>query len=494
MKSLNLVAFDLGASSGRAILGTMSGNRLAIRPVHQFSNGPVDLNGHLFWDVLRFVSEIKEGLSRASSVASGSLASLGIDTWGVDYGLLDSSGQLLGVPFHYRDQRTAGMFDEAFRRMEKKKIFEYTGVAFQPFNTLFQLLSMRVNSPEILDQARTLLMMPDLLSYFLTGTKATEYTDASTSQLLDAGKRTWSTAIIEAMGFPHRIFTDIQEPGTVRGTLLASVANELRLASIPVIAVASHDTASAVVSVPSEGSDHAYLSSGTWSLLGVETAMPAVHEKALQWNFTNEGGFGGTYRLLRNVMGLWIVQECRRQWNAEGDPIGFEEMVEIAGQAAPLASFVDPDDGSFYNPGDMPIKVRQYCTNTGQRIPGSKGEIVRCVFESLALKYRWVVEKIEDITGRRIERLYLVGGGVKNQLLNQFTANALNRTVIGSLSEATAVGNLMVQAYALGEVSGVEQIREVVRNSFPTTTFLPQETNRWDDAYGRFSDLLRSGG
>jgi rhamnulokinase len=490
MKALNLLAFDFGASSGRAVLGIFDGNRIVISAVHQFPNGPVTLTGHMYWDVLRFLGEIKEGLGKAAQTAGGKLASVGIDTWGVDYGLLDASGQLLGSPFHYRDARTAGMDDAAFSRMSKRDIFETTGIAFNPFNTLFQLLAMKLQQPGILAQASTMLFMPDLLSYFLTGVRLTEFTDASTSQLLDGRTRTWSRRLISAMEFPEDIFTDIQQPGSIRGSLLQEICDEVHVPRIPVVTVASHDTASAVAAVPAKGADHAYLSSGTWSLLGVESAVPVTDARALEWNFTNEGGFGGTVRLLRNVMGLWILQECKRHWESQGEEGGFDLLIDLAARSGPFRALIDPDNQMFYNPGDMPARVQEFCRKTGQDVPEERGQIVRCVLESLALKYRWVVDRLEELTNRRVGSLYLVGGGVKNTLLNQFTANAIGRTVVGGPSEATAVGNMLVQAVALGELGDLGDIRRVVRDSFPAMTFEPEDGDRWAEAYERFCNLL----
>lgn len=492
MSALNLLAFDFGASSGRAIRGSYDGSRLQCATVHQFPNGPVELHGHLYWDFLRFLVEIEEGIRRASKSSGEAVASIGIDTWGVDYGLLDRNGDLMGNPYHYRDRRTEGMFEEAFSRIPKKDLFRKTGVAFQPFNTLFQLLAMRMQKPEMLDRAGTLLMMPDLMAYALTGERGTEYTDASTSQLLDVSARTWSDEILKAMGIPREIFTPISSPGTIRGTLRESVAAASGAGRIPVIAVAGHDTASAVVAVPLSGTGSAYLSSGTWSLLGVETLTPCVDEASMLANLTNEGGFGNRIRLLRNVMGLWMVQECKREWDAAGGSgtAGFDELVHRAAQSTPLASFVDPDAQVFYAPGPMEERIREFCRATGQKVPDGQGPVVRCAYESLALKYRWAVERLETVTHARVDELVIVGGGARNVLLNQLTANALKRPVVAGPSEATAIGNLLVQLHALGEVGGIDELREIVRVSFPTTRYEPEDPGAWDGAYERFLHLL----
>jgi rhamnulokinase len=490
MNALDLLAFDFGASSGRAIRGTYDGTRLQCTTVHQFPNGPVELQGHLYWDLLRFLLEIEEGIRRATKSSGGATASIGIDTWGVDFGLLDRNGDLLGNPYHYRDRRTDGMFEEAFARIPREDLFRKTGVAFQPFNTLFQLLAMRLQKPAVLEQAGTLLMMPDLLAYALTGERGTEYTDASTSQLLDASSRTWSDEILKAMGIPREIFTPISAPGTTRGTLRESIAAGTGAGRIPVIAVAGHDTASAVVAVPLSGPGSAYLSSGTWSLLGVETLTPCVDEASMMANLTNEGGFGNRIRLLRNVMGLWMVQECKREWDAAGGIAGFDDLVHRAGQSAPFVSFVDPDARVFYAPGPMEQRIREFCRTTGQKVPDGQGAVVRCVYESLALKYRWAVEHLEAVTHSRVDELVIVGGGARNVLLNQLTANALKRPVVAGPSEATAIGNLLVQLHALGEAGGLDELREIVRVSFPTTRYEPEDPGAWDGAYERFLRLI----
>ncbi len=494
MNPVTILAYDFGASSGRAIRGTFDGSRLTITTSHQFPNGPVELHGHLYWDVLRFLQEIQDGIRRSTRESGILPVSIGIDTWGVDYGLLDRHGDLMGNPYHYRDTRTDGMFEQAFQRMSRTEIFQRTGVAFQPFNTLFQLLAMRLKKPDALDRAGTLLMMPDLLAYALTGVRGTEYTGASTSQLLDVMSHQWSTEVLSAMDLPRSLFTDITEPGTVRGKLRDSFAAAAGIPSIPVLAVAGHDTASAVVAVPMRGTRSAYLSSGTWSLLGIETTTPQLDSRAMEANFTNEGGFGGQIRLLRNVMGLWMVQECKREWDAKGDAVEFDELVHRAGQSKPFSCFVDPDAQLFYAPGPMEHRIKEYCRKTGQHEPSSQGEVVRCVYESLALKYRWVIDRLEEITGTSIEELVIVGGGARNVLLNQLTANALGRRVTAGPSEATAIGNLLVQLHALGEIEGLEQMRDVVRGSFPTTPYEPEASDAWGSAYQRFTKLVTNGG
>jgi sugar (pentulose or hexulose) kinase len=383
------------------------------------------------------------------------------------------------------------MFEEACARLPREELFRITGLAVQPFNTLFQLLATRLQNPAMLDRAASLLFMPDLMAYFLTGVTATEYSIASTSQLLDVRERTWSSALLRAMDLPSRLFPQIQASGAIRGPLLSSVREELSAPQVPVIAVTTHDTASAVVSVPLQTSREAYLSSGTWSLLGVETVQPVLDRAVMEANVTNEGGFGGTFRVLRNVMGLWLLQECKREWDQEGGETTYEELIAGAEKSKPLQCLVDPDSSTFYSPGRMQQKIRQVAAAAGQVAPATRGEFTRAILESLAMKYRWVVERLEELLGYRLEALVIVGGGVRNTLLNQLTANVLGRPVRCGPSEATAVGNTLVQLHALGEVGGLPEMRDVVRASFPSPLYLPQNAEAWETAYHeRFLPLV----
>ena len=491
--SLNILGFDFGASSARAILGRYDGQQLTVEPVHQFANGPVYCAGHMFWDVLRFVTEIQEGIRKAVREAGGPIASMGIDTWGVDFGLLDSRGELIGNPYHYRDSRTDGMFAEAFRRMPREQIFALTGVAFQPFNTLYQLLATRLEAPEILENASNVLMMPDLLAYLLTGEKGTEYTDASTTQMLDATARTWNAQLLKAMDFPEHLFGVPSAPGATRGMLLSSFSDDLGIAPFPVIAVAGHDTASAVVATPLDGPGSAFLSSGTWSLLGAEIDSPRLGPEVMGWNFTNEGGVGGTYRLLQNVMGLWILQECQRHWTAAGSTRSYADLVALAEASESNGAVIDPDHAMFYSPGNMEQRVRSFCESTGQKPPESEGAIVRCILTSLAFKYRFVIERLDHLVGARMSSLYIVGGGTRNHLLNRLTADAIGRPVFAGPSEATAIGNILMQLHACGELRSVGEIRSLVRNSFPIQSYPPPDTLESDDAYERFVQVVLSG-
>lgn len=487
MGNLNLLAYDLGASSGRAILGEFDGSTISLKELHRFSNDPVHVGGHMYWDVLRLFYEMKQSLAIAGKTR---IDSIGIDTWGVDFGLLDKKGRLLGNPIHYRDSLTDGMPEAAFGIMSKEQIFDQTGLAFMKFNTLYQLLAMKNSENPIYDMAGTLLFMPDLLSYFFTGEIGTEYTIASTSQMTDPRTRNWSSDILSSFGLRSDILTPITEPCSVRGKLLPELSKELLIPSgIPVVAVASHDTASAVAAVPAESDDFAYLSSGTWSLLGAEVHMPRISEDVMAANYTNEGGIDGTCRLLKNIMGLWIFQECKREWDREKVE-SFTDLIKYAEASKPFIAMFDPDDTVFLPPGDMIARIQTYCKNSGQRVPETKGEITRVIFESLAMKYRWGIEKLQRIWGHSVNALHIVGGGSRNALLNQFTANVLGVPVIAGPSEATAIGTLLVQAMALGEIGSLVELRHVVGASFPTDVYAPEDTAIWQDAYGRFLILL----
>jgi sugar (pentulose or hexulose) kinase len=439
---------------------------------------------------LRIIGEVRDGLARAARSAER-IESLGVDAWGVDFALLDRDGSLISNPYHYRDPRTEGMDERAFDRMPKEEIYGVTGIQFLPINTLYQLLAME-GSP-LLGTAQTMLLIPDLIGYWLTGEKACEFTIASTTQLCDARSGGWAHDLMEKMGFPTHIFGDIIPPGTELGPLLPEVAEEIGVKEgFRVTAVASHDTASAVVAVPAESENFAYISSGTWSLVGVELPEPAVEPEGMHANFTNEGGFGSTTRFLKNVMGLWIMQECRRSWAREGRDYSYEELTHLA-QAAPAAgSLLDPDHPTFLPPGDMPGRIRRFCWETGQSPPEEPGEVVRCVLESLALKYRWVLERAEEITGRRAEVVHVVGGGVRNTLLCQLTADATRRPVRAGPVEATALGNLMVQAYARGYLGSLEEIRAAVRgSSVEVHDYQPTgSADEWDEAYERLRRVM----
>ena len=499
----NYLALDLGAESGRGLLGRLDGERLELEEVHRFPNGPVRMLDTLYWDLPRLFDEVKTAL-RKGAASAGELDGVGVDTWGVDFGLIGRGQTLLGNPVHYRDARTDGMLEAAFACVRRERIYEITGLQFLPFNTVYQLLALaRSNSP-LLEVAETLLMMPDLLGWLLTGRRAGERTDASTTQLLDPRSGTWSDELCRDLGLPRAILPDLIEPGTELGPLRRPVAEELGLARpVTVIAPATHDTASAVAAVPARTMstaapssssapppDWCYLSSGTWSLLGVEVPRPVINAETMRYNFTNEGGVAGTTRLLKNIMGLWLVQECRRTWARAGREWSYEELTARAQVAPRFTALVDPDDATFLAHGDMPARLSAYCQRTGQAPPGDEGAMVRCGLESLALKYRWAIDRLEAILGTTITTVHIVGGGTKNALLCQFTADACGRVVHAGPVEATAIGNILMQAVGRGRLGSIAELRAVVARSFPVTVYEPRDPAAWTDAAGRFAAMV----
>lgn len=472
------LAIDLGAESGRAMLGTLASGQLSLEEIHRFANKPACLPDGLHWDVLQQWDEITNGISLAVNQRKVDLSSLAVDTWGVDFALLDRRGALLGNPYHYRDSRTDGMVEEGFRRMPREEVFQHTGIQVMQINTLFQLLSMVLSGPRIFDAAETLLTIPDLFNYWLSGRMTNEFTNATTTQCFNPRARDWAWPVLERFGIPRHIFHGVSEPGTVIGSLRPDVAAELGAPEFPIVLPACHDTGSAVAAVPAEDADFAWLSSGTWSIMGAEVRQPDLSAQALAYNFTNEGGVFGTWRLSKNIMGLWIVQECKRQWN-----LSYDELTRLAADARPFLAVIDPDHDSFLHPGNMPEKIRRYCTDTGQPVPETQGEIIRAVLESLALKYRFVLERLEQLAGKRLEPLHIIGGGTRNRLLNQFTADAANRVVVTGPVEATAIGNVLVQAHAMGQLASLADARAVVRRSFAPEVYRPRPDERWECGY-----------
>lgn len=488
------LAFDLGAESGRAILGGFDGEKVELEVLHRFPNQPVTVMSTTYWDVLRLFHEMKEGLSQCVQAYGTDIASMAIDTWGVDFGLLGSGDELLGNPIHYRDLHTEGMIEEAFKIVPREKLFQKTGNQFIRFNTLFQLLALAKRKSPILAKAKTLLLMPNLFDFWFTGEKTTEFSIASTTQMVDPRERNWAFDLLEQFSIDEEMLTEIVEPGTIVGQIRQSITRELGCegATIPVIAPASHDTGSAVAAVPAEAEDYVYISSGTWSLMGVEVREPIVNEKSLAHNFTNEGGVCGTYRFLKNIMGLWLVQQCRRSFERDGNSYSYDQLTEMARQAESLQMFIDPDAEEFLNPLDMPEAIRDFCHRTDQKVPESEAALIRCCLESLALKYRWTVERLAEITGRSAQVIHMVGGGTQNQLLCQLTADATGLPVVAGPIEATAIGNILMQAIALGEIGSIQEARQIVRNSFPVKTYEPKVKGPWDEVYPAFTGLIVS--
>jgi rhamnulokinase len=479
------LAIDLGAESGRVSLGTLHHERLELSEMHRFPNRPVRLPDGLYWDAMQLWSEIKTGLAQTTH-GGHNLVAIGLDAWGVDFALLDQHGSLIGNPHHYRDDRTQGILDEAFSRVPRERLFGMTGNQFMAINTLYQLLAMVLTRSPQLEIAHTLLMMPDLFNYWLTGQAASEFSIATTTQCHDPSTGDWAWPLIKALGIPIHIFPKIRMPGTQLGLLSSGLAREFGIAPLAVIAPACHDTASAVAAIPAETADFAWISSGTWSILGTNMQHAILSPEALRYDFTNEGGVSGTWRLSRNITGLWIEQECRRAWTRQGEESSHEELTRLAAAAEPFTAFVDVDADEFSKPGEMPEKIRAYCSQTHQRIPETQGAIVRCVLESLALKYRSVLERLEEVSGRRLDTVHIVGGGSRNRLLDQFTSNATHRLVVAGPVEATAIGNILVQAVALGWLGSLSESRSIVRRSFAADIYEPQEQAAWDQAYGRF--------
>lgn len=485
-----VLAFDIGASSGRALLGSLQGRRLQVEEILRFPNDPVQVGDHLYWDILRLYHDIKQGILKAKHLGRIP-ASIAIDTWAVDYCLIGKTGELLGNPYHYRDHRTDGMMEEVFALIPREEIFSRTGIQFLPFNTIYQLYAQQQQNPAMLQEARHFLMMPDAFRYFLTGELYNEFSNATTTQLYNPAAGGWDTHLLERLGIPAHLFGTIAEPGTWAGRVRPALCDELGVPAIPVVAVAEHDTGSAVAAVPAAETDFIYLSCGTWSLMGTEIPEALISEQALALNFTNEGGVNHSFRLLKNIMGLWLLQECRREWEKEGKYFPYEELVLQAQAAPPFRSLIDPDHLSFLNPAHMPEAIQQYCKQTGQPVPEDAGQITRCILESLALKYRYVFERTESLTGKTYSRLHMVGGGCQNELLCQFTAHALGKPVWAGPVEASAIGNILVQLIALGEISGLPEAREIVRESFPLDIYQPENQPAWEEAYRSF--LERTG-
>jgi rhamnulokinase len=479
------LAVDLGANSGRVVAGIYNGTRLELIELNRFPNKPVKEADGWHWNFENLFKNIKQGIALAIKKYGDEVVSVGVDTWGVDYGLLDANGKLICPPFQYRDARTNGMQEKAFERMPRQEIYQRTGIQFMFFNTLFQLLAEKN-----LERAERLLFMPDLVHYFLTGVCMNEKTMASTSQLLDPQTQQWEREIIRAMNLPEKIFGKLIDAGTVLGELLPDVAAEVGAKHLRVIAPAGHDTASAVVGVPAEESEPVFLSSGTWSLIGRELSRPLISEKSFEATFSNEGGVFGTTRFLKNIAGMWLLQECKRAWDAGGNSINYNELASQAEKSPPFTTFIDPDAADFQAPANMPDAIAEFCRRTGQNAPKSFGAFTRAIFESLALKYRFVKESLARVAGKPIEKIYIVGGGCQNHLLNQFTADALNCKLVAGPVEAASIGNIVMQLYALGEIRSLAEGRSLVRRSLEANFFEPEHANAWDDAYARFQKIL----
>jgi rhamnulokinase len=481
-----LAAVDLGAQSGRVAVGRFDGERLSVTEVHRFENAPVRTRGTLHWDILRLYQEVLDGL-RATAREAGRVDSVAVDSWGVDFGLVDRAGRLVQNPVHYRDGRRAHAMDALLERVPARELYERTGIQLMPINTVFELGAMAAERDPALAAAETLLLIPDLVHYWLCGVRTTERTNATTTQCFDPRRGDWATDLLERLDVPAALMPEIVQPGTLLAPLSREVADDTGLGGAVVVAAATHDTGSAVAAVPFREPGSAFVSAGTWSLVGLEVHEPVITDAAFAANLTNEGGVDGTFRLLRNVTGLWLVHECRRVWALEGNDYSFDQLVALAKEAPPLRSFVEPNDPAFAEPGDMPARVRAFCAHTGQREPVEPGAVVRCILESLALKHAQTVELLATVTGVAPREIHVVGGGARNELLCRWTAEASSLPVLAGPEEATLLGNLLVQAMSLGEIGSLAEAREIVARSVAPVVYEPRETAEWSEARERFA-------
>ncbi|MDD6210146.1 MAG: rhamnulokinase [Bacteroidales bacterium] len=489
MKSMSFLAFDLGATSGRSLLATLANGRLTMKELTRFPNKITELQGKYYWDIYSLYNSLKEGL-QACSKEGIAIDAIGIDTWGVDFVYLGEDGTILSSPRAYRDPYTEGIPEILFQTVSKREVYEHTGIQIMNFNSLFQLYAAKRENYSPCIHAKEILFMPDALSYLLTGKKVCEYTMASTSQMLNPRTRDFDRELLEKVGISPDLFPPIIMPGTKIGYLTKALANEYELQDVPVIAVAGHDTGSAVAAVPAENERFAYLSSGTWSLMGIEVKDPIINDASYEYNFTNEGGIEGTTRFLKNITGMWLLEQCRKEWDKQEKNYSYPHIVKMAQEAPAFQHFVDPDDASFVNPASMIEAIKSYCLSTGQSAPETDQAIIRCIFESLALKYRYVFSNLQKLAPFKIEKLHVIGGGAKNALLNQFTANSLNLPVIAGPSEATAIGNIMVQAKAMGAVDSLQEMRNIIYNSIDIEKFAPTDQEKWEKAYNQFKNLI----
>ena len=488
------LAVDLGAESGRVLAGEYDGSSIALKVVHSFPNGPVHLNGSIHWNTVGLFQQILDGLAKAQAEYGAALQSVGVDSWGLDYGHLDPAGNLLGMPYHYRDSRTVPMFEKLFSEISREECYARTGIQPLLINTLFQLMAEKEAGQSCLRESDQLLFTPDLINFWLTGEKGNEITMASTSQMLDQKTRNWDSGLLEQLGIPTQILGDLWEPGHHVGQVTGASRDKIRCGDLPVYTVGSHDTASAVAGVPAgPGGDFAYLSSGTWSLMGVELDQPLCDPESDKLGFTNEFGVSQDIRYLKNISGLWIVQECRRHWQSAGEDFDYGQLTSMAREARPFSAILDVDDPVFSTIGKMPEKIADRCLASGQSAPQSKNEIIRTALEGLALKYREVLGNLRMKTGKSLAQLHIVGGGTQNELLNQMTADSTGCEVIAGPIEATGVGNVVVQMMAAGEVSSLADARQLIADSFEPKRYEPRQTSHWEEAYGKMLEIGKKG-
>ena len=483
-----VLAFDFGASSGRAMLAELKDGKIDMREIHRFSNDPVTVGGTMYWDTLRLFFEIKTGITKA--VNDGGFDAIGIDTWGVDFGLIDKRGKLIGNPVHYRDTRTEGIDKEVEQIISKEELYSLTGTQFMRFNTVYQLMYLKNHEPEQLENAEKMLLSPDLFAYMLTGEVKAEASIASTTNLYDPVKRDWNFELINRLGLPEKIFPPVIKAGEVYGMLSDEICEELGCKKVPVIAVNEHDTASAVVATPSESDDFVYISCGTWSLFGIELKEPVLTDEAAELNFTNEGGYRDTVRFLKNIMGLWLIQESRRQFRREGEEVGFDQLEKEALASEPFKCFIDVDNAAFETAGNLPRRVKEFCERTGQYVPKTRGEVMRCIYQSLAMKYKYTFNMLSKLGDKKYSRINILGGGIKDRLLCQMAADACNAEVLAGPSEATVMGNIAVCFEALGEIADFAGIRKVVSDSTELKRYVPAENDVWEKAYADYIKIL----
>lgn len=491
MNNKSFLAFDIGATSGRSILGTLVDGRLQMKELTRFPNQMLQIGDHFHWNIYSLFEHLKSGLTAAKK-ESVQITSIGIDTWGVDFAFLAKDGSILGAPYAYRDPHTVGAPEKYFHIVPREKVYDLTGIQVMNFNSLYQLFALKQANNSLLEIATEMLFMPDALNYMLTGNKVVEYTIASTSQLLNPRTKKFESYLLEKAGVSPSILGEIVMPGTVVGTLTDVLAEESELGKVSVIAVAGHDTASAVAAVPAENERFAYLSSGTWSLMGIEVKDAIINKETFELNFTNEGGVEGTTRFLKNITGMWLLEQCLKEWKSEGITYAYEKLVHMAESAPAFQSLIDPDDISFANPASMTKAITEYCISSGQPSPSNHAEYVRCIFESLSLKYKFILGKLTSLAPFAIEKLHVIGGGSKNPLLNQWTANSIGIPVIAGPSEATAIGNIMIQAKAAGCVDSLQEMRQIIRESISLDEFLPEKSAVWENAYLTFLNITQS--
>ena len=489
MSAKRVLAFDFGASSGRAIIGTFDGETIRLEEIHRFENTPVKMNGTLYWDLPRLFHEVKQGLVKAAD--SGGFDSLAVDTWGVDFGLIGKDGHILELPVNYRDERTKGMLDESFKLIDKQQFYKITGNQFMEINTAFQLLSLKHKRPDFLRNAETMLLMPDLFNYLLTGKKRAELSIASTTQLLNAVNKDWSDTVLRALCIPRIMLPQICMPGTEVGMLTDEICEELNIPKAKVMSVCGHDTQSAAAATPTQEDDFIFISCGTWSLFGTEVDEPVINETSAALNITNEIGYGGKTTFLKNIIGLWLIQESRRQFTRDGNDYSFADLEKLALETEPFKCFIDPDAPEFVPVGNIPKRVQEYCEKTGQAVPSSVGEMMRCIYESLALKYRQTFDEIKQCTGKDYSKIYLMGGGTKDGMLCQMTANACNCEVCAGPIEATAYGNIAVQLIASGDIPDIKTARKIVAASDNIKTFSPCDCDKWEEAYKNYINIIK---